>query len=162
MIRPVVVLDTNILINGSNDESSYAFRIITEVIEGRLDAFATHQTMSENRQMLRKLVRDREYRELLEEFFRKLNIVGNNSPPPLSYSKRGGEGELLSDPEDVKLFESAVASGAQYLITEDQEVLAVGEYEGTEVVTPQDFWAKHKGEEDDSAWGDWAKMLMGK
>ena len=67
-----VVIDTNILINAASDESSYAFRIIKEVIEGRVEAYATHQTMSENRQILRKLVRDREYRELLEEYFRKL------------------------------------------------------------------------------------------
>ena len=58
-----VVIDTNILIGGAGDESSYAFKIIKEVIEGRIEAYANHQTMSENRQMLRKLVKDRAYRE---------------------------------------------------------------------------------------------------
>ncbi len=161
-----VVIDTNILIGGSYDESSYAFRIIKEVIEGRLEAFATHQTMSENRQMLRKLVRDREYRELLEEFFRKMKIVNPSRPaatlPSTTADRSSGEGAIVSDREDVKLFESALAAKADYSVTGDREVLDVEEYQGTKVATPQEFWAKYKGGEDDSAWSDWAKMLMGK
>ena len=147
-----VVIDTNILIGGAEDESSYAFKIIKEVIEGRLEAYANHQTMSENRQMLRKLVRDREYRVALEEFFRKLNIVK---------TYRGIE--VVSDPEDNKLIESAVSAGADYLITNDREVLEVGDYHGTEVITPEEFWAKYKNNDDsDSAWRDWGKMLLEK
>lgn len=146
-----VVIDTNILINASSDESSYAFRIVKEVIEGRLEAFATHQMMSENRQMLRKLVRDREYKETLEEFFRRLQIV-----------KLYENLHIVTDEEDNKLFESARACQADYIISEDREVLAVGDYKGTEIITPQDFWTKYQGEKDDgSAWQDWGKMLMG-
>lgn len=148
-----VVIDTNILIGGAADESSVAFKIINEVIEGRLDAYATHQTMGENRQMLRKLVRDREYRELLEEFFRKLNIVKIFEPV-----------QVVADEEDNKLFWSAVSSGAEYLITNDKLVLDVEEYHGTKVITPEEFWAKYQNEKDDGegAWGDWTRMLMGK
>lgn len=146
-----VVVDTNILINASSDESSYAFRIIKEVIEGRLEAFATHQMMGENRQMLRKLVKDREYRDLLEEFFRKLRIV-----------KVYKSLNIVSDPEDNKLFESAVSSGADYIISEDKEVLDAGEYHGSEVISPKDFWAKYQGaKDDDSQWNQWTKMLLG-
>ena len=157
-----VVIDTNILINASADESSYAFRIIKEVIEGRLEAFATHQMMGENRQMLRKLVRDREYREILEEFFRRLQIVNPSRPLSADTLPSSGEGRIVSDPEDVKLFESAKAAQADYIISEDREVLSVGDYEGTEVITPQDFWTKYQGEKDDgSAWQDWGKMILG-
>src|SRR5438046_117113 len=109
-----VVIDTNILINGANDESSYAFRIIKEIIAGKIEAYANHQTMSENRQMLRKMVNDREYRQSLEDFFAVLNIV-----------KVFKHLRVVSDPEDNKLIESAAASGADYLITEDREVLAL-------------------------------------
>lgn len=156
-----VVIDTNILINAATDESSYAFRIIKEVIEGRIEAFATHQTMSENRQMLRKLVRDRDYKTRLEDYFRKLQIV----KPPLHLPLTKGEKERgwnVSDPEDNKLFESAVACGADYLISSDQEVLAVGKYDHMKVLAPEDFWAEYQAQGDDnSAWQDWTKMLMG-
>ncbi|MDP3993492.1 MAG: putative toxin-antitoxin system toxin component, PIN family [bacterium] len=146
-----VVIDTNILIGGADDESSHAFKIIKEVIDGRIEAFANHQTMSENRQMLRKLVKDREYRELLEEFFRKLNIV-----------KTYKAVNVVSDPEDNKLIESAVSAGAEYLITNDKEVLDIDEYHGTKIITPEEFWSKYQNEKgDDSAWSDWGKMIMG-
>ena len=147
-----VVIDTNILINGSSDESSYAFRIIQEIIDGRLEAYATHQTMGENRQMLRKLVKDREYKEMLEDFFTKLNIV-----------KVYQHLAIVSDLEDNKLFESAISSGADYIISEDKEVLEVEEYHGTKVITPGEFWNKYKNANDDnSAWGEWGRMIMGK
>lgn len=156
-----VVIDTNIIVGGADDESSIAFKIIKEVIDGRIEAFATHQTMGENRQMLRKLVKDRAYRQLLEEFFRKLQIV----KPPLHFPLSEGEKErgwIVSDPEDNKLFESAAASGAQYLITNDQEVLGVNEYHGTKIMTPQDFWAEYQAQKgDESTWQDWTKMVMG-
>lgn len=146
-----VVIDTNILINAAGDESSYAFKILNEVIAGRLEAYATHQTMSENRQMLRKLVRDREYRELLEEYFRRLNVV--KAYRPLN---------VVADPEDNKLFESAAASGAEYLISEDREVLGVENYHGCAAITPKDFWLKYKDISDDnSAWSDWSRAVLG-
>lgn len=146
-----VVIDTNILIGGAYDESSVAFKIIKGVIDGRLEAYATHQTMSENRQMLRKLVRDREYREFLEEFFRRLKIVKVYEPV-----------DVVPDPEDNKLFWSAVSSGADFLISKDNEVLDVGEYHDTQVVTPEEFWAKYQGDQDDgSSWNDFSKMILG-
>ena len=145
-----VVIDTNILVGGADDESSYAFKIIKEVIDGRLEAFATHQTMSENRQMLRKLVKDRTYRETLEEFFRNLKIV-----------KPFKRLDVVSDPEDNKLFESAAAANADYLISNDREVLDIGEFRKTSVVTPSEFWSKYDNQDDDSSWNNWARMLMG-
>ena len=144
-----VVIDTNILIGGADDESSHAFKIIKAVIDGRLEAYATHQTMSENRQMLRKLVKDRAYRETLEDFFRNLQIVK-------PYKRL----DVVSDPEDNKLFESAAAVGADYLITNDREVLDVGEYGKTKVLPPLEFWAKYTEEDGDSAWQEWANMLF--
>lgn len=146
-----IVIDTNILINASADESSHAFRIIKEVIDGRIEAYATHQTMGENRQMLRKLVRDKEYKILLEDFFRKLNMVKVYKPL-----------DVVADDEDNKLIESAASSSADYLITEDKEVLDLDEYHRTKIVTPKEFWATYKnGEDSDSSWDDWSKMLMG-
>lgn len=147
-----VVIDTNILIGGAYDESSYSFKIISEVIEGRIQAFANHKTMRENRLLLRKSVTDKEYRTLLEEFFRKLKIV-----------KRIEKLDVVSDKEDNKLFESAVASRANFLITSDREVLDVGEHKGTKVVHPGEFWAiyQEKTGDGNKKWQDWTKIVLG-
>ncbi len=147
-----VVIDTNILISGSYDESSHSFKILQEVIAGKIQACATHQTMSENRQMLRKLVKDRNYRTLLESYFQKLQVTKLFRPL-----------QVVADPEDNKLFESAVSAGAQYIITEDREVLDVEVYRDVKVITPEDFWAVYENQSgSDSAWQDWTKIVMGK
>lgn len=161
-----VVIDTNILINAAGDENSYAFRIIREVIAGRIEAHATHQTMKENREMLKKLIKDRGYKKLLEEFFRKLKIVPSGNLK-VSVTPANNVAEVssppISDPEDIKLFESAFAVQADYLITEDQEVLAVEKYHGTEVLSPKNFWAKYQSEKDDnSGWREWREMILGR
>ena len=51
-----VVIDTNILIDGADDENSHSFKIVKEVIDGRLQAFATHQTMRENKSLLGQVI----------------------------------------------------------------------------------------------------------
>jgi len=146
-----VVIDTNILIGGADDENSHSFKIIKEVIDGRLRAFVTHQTMKENKLLLRKSVKDWEYKELLSEYFRRLKIV-----------RRKVKLDVVGDKEDNKLFESAVSSGAKYLITSDREVLDIGEYEGVEVINPERFWTRYQNEGDSgSIWSEWAKMVLG-
>lgn len=148
-----VVIDTNILIGGAYDESSISFKIVNEVIEGRLKAYATHQTMRENRLLLRKIVSDREYKELFEKYFRALQIV-----------RRTEKLDVVGDKEDNKLFESAVSAGAQYLITSDREVLDIEEYERVSVVHPGDFWAIYSEQTgaEDQKWKDWGKIVLGK
>lgn len=147
-----VVIDTNILIGGAYDELSYSNQIIKEVIEGRIEAFATHQAMKENRLLLRKTVKDREYKKFLEAYFKKLTIV-----------KRKKRLNVVADPDDNKFLESAVAAPADYIITSDREVLDVEEYEGIKVVHPGEFWAVYKKKSakvDGSEWQEWGKMLL--
>jgi len=46
---------------------------------------------------------------------------------------------VCRDPADDKFFECAVAASAQYIVTEDQDILAVGEYRGAKPITAEDF-----------------------
>lgn len=146
-----VVIDTNILINGSYDESSHSFRTLQEVLSGRLEAFATRETLRENRLLARQMIRDQEYLRFLEDYFDKVR--------PVKVFKKL---RVVSDSEDNKLFESAAASSAQYLISEDREVLAVEQFRNTKVLTPEEFWTKYSSNrEENTAWDNWAKMIMG-
>jgi len=49
--------------------------------------------------------------------------------------------EVCRDPSDDKLFECAVAGRAGYIVSEDEDVLAVGEYEGVRTLTAGEFLA---------------------
>jgi putative PIN family toxin of toxin-antitoxin system len=46
---------------------------------------------------------------------------------------------VCRDPKDDKFLATARAAGAQYLVSEDQDLLVLKEYEGTQIVTAATF-----------------------
>ncbi len=145
-----VVLDTNVLIDGFKDEYSYEKRVINEIIAGHLEAFANKQTLQENRLIINQLLENPEYREELNDFFAQVTHVVNRHRI-----------HIVQDEEDNKILESAVEAGAEYLITKDNDLLSLVEYEGIKIVRAIDFWAKYKDEGQDT-WNQWASFLSGK
>jgi len=47
--------------------------------------------------------------------------------------------EVCRDPNDNKFFECAVAAGADYIVSEDKDILAIEEYEGIKTVPAAEF-----------------------
>jgi putative PIN family toxin of toxin-antitoxin system len=47
--------------------------------------------------------------------------------------------EVCRDPNDNKFFECAVAADADYIVSEDNDILAVEEYEGIKTVSTAEF-----------------------
>jgi putative PIN family toxin of toxin-antitoxin system len=139
-----IVLDTNVLIDGFKDEYSYEKRIIDAVIAGELEAYANKQTFRENRLLLKQIVDNPEYERQLNDFFSQANSVINRHRI-----------NIVRDPEDNKILESAVEAGAEYLITRDNDLLLIQEYEGTKIVNPSQFWVRYK-DEGNELWKQWA------
>jgi uncharacterized protein len=144
-----VVLDTNVLIDGFKDEYSYEKRIINEIIAGGLEAYANHQTLRENHLLLRQVVNNTDYEKELNDFFGQISPVVNRH-----------QINIVRDPEDNKILESAVEAQADYLITRDNDLLRLKEYEGVKVVNPSEFWIKYKDEGMD-LWKQWTNFIKG-
>lgn len=138
-----VVIDTNLLIDGVNDDYHYANRIIDAVLDGRLDAFATPATLKENKLLARRKIEEQEYLKKLEKYFSTVKKV-----------KPVKKLTVVEDPEDNKLLESAAASSAEYLITSDKHLLKLERYEGIRIVTPTQFWNLFE-EEVGEGWIKW-------
>jgi len=47
----------------------------------------------------------------------------------------------LRDPDDQPVLQTLLAAGAQYLVTGDKDLLALGER--YPIITPAQFWARH-------------------
>ena len=47
--------------------------------------------------------------------------------------------EIVSDPEDNKFIECALASGAEFIITGDKSLLSIKKYKNIIIVTPEEF-----------------------
>src|SRR4030042_1986070 len=74
--------------------------------------------------------------ELLSLFSRGFNILFIRKTPKIQIIK--------NDPDDDKFIECAMALKADAVITGDREILAVKEYTGIRIVTPQQFLANYK------------------
>ncbi len=142
-----VVLDTNVLIDGFKDDNSYEKRIIDEVIAGNIEAYANRQTMQENRLILSQIIESPEYVDQMNDFFSQLNYVVNRR-----------QINIVRDPEDNKILESAVEADAAYLITRDNDLLRIESYDKIKIVNPSEFWVKYKDDGEDT-WKQWAGFI---
>lgn len=145
-----IVLDTNVLINGLKDEYSYEKRIIDEVIDGGIEAYANRQTLDENKLIARQLINNPEYEQDLRNFFAQVNRVTNRHHI-----------NVVRDDEDNKILESAVEAQADFLVTHDNDLLELREYEDVQIVTPAAFWSRYKDEGMDQ-WKAWTQFVTKK
>ena len=142
-----VVLDTNVLIDGFRDEYSYEKRIIDAIIKGEIEGFANRQTVQENKLILRRLIDSPDYEQELNDFFSQVNLVVNRHNI-----------HVVSDPEDNKILESAVEAKADYLITNDRDLLEMNDFRGIKITRAADFWVKYKDEGQD-LWKQWSNFI---
>lgn len=142
-----VVLDTNVLINGFKDEYSYEKRVIDAVIAGEIEAYANRQTVRENKLLSGQVIESGDYHHELNSFFGQLTLVDNRH-----------QIHVVRDPEDNKILESAVEARADFLITSDNDLLTLNEYQGVEIVNPAQFWVKYKDEGED-LWKQWTNFI---
>jgi putative PIN family toxin of toxin-antitoxin system len=137
-----IVVDTNTLINAAEDENNYGNRIINEVLDGKIEAYANPQTLNENILMVSKKISDQEYLDKLATYFDTVKQV------------EGKRIHVVEDEQDNKILASALAAGVDYLVTSDWHLLKIAEYGGVKIVSPQGFWAEYESETG-KGWRDW-------
>ena len=145
-----IVLDTNVIIDGIKDDYSYEKQIIDAVRKGEIEAYANHQTLSENKLIMKRLIENPEYEREINDLLSQINHVVNRHNI-----------NIVRDPEDNKILESAVEAGAEYLVTRDNDLLSLEKYEGVQIVNPSQFWVRYKDEGGD-LWKQWAGFFSGK
>ncbi len=145
-----IVLDTNVIIDGIKDDYSYEKQIIDAVRAGEIEAYANHQTVQENKLIMRRLIENPEYENEINDLMSQINMVVNRH-----------QINIVRDPEDNKILESAVEAGAEYLVTRDNDLLSLEKYENVQIVNPSQFWVRYKDEGND-LWKQWAGFFSGK
>jgi putative PIN family toxin of toxin-antitoxin system len=143
-----IVIDTNLLIDGSEDAYNYGNRIIDAVIAGNLEAYVNRATLAENRKIAPKKIKDADYLNKLNYFFDAVKIVDS-----------GERLDVVEDKEDNKFVEAAVESGADYIITADHHLLKLEKYKGIRVVRPAEFWNIFEDQTQDG-WRAWMRNFI--
>lgn len=147
-----IVLDTNVLMNGVQDEYSIGHRLIQAVLDGKIQALISHRIKRENELITRRELHDQEYIDLLDAFYQQAEWVR-----PLRHLNA-----VKEDHEDDKFVDAAVAGSADYIVTSDSDLLDLEEVEGVKMITPQECWNILSGEdarEDNAPWKNWMKSI---
>ena len=132
-----VVLDTNVLVSGIAYPASTPGKILAAWRRGSVTVFLSHHIVDE---LLRSLPRmnhrlnwpPRKFEEEIELLALQARIVEPADLPDTA----------LRDTSDLPVLGTFLASGADYLITGDKDLLAVAD-EYPSIVTPAAFWRKH-------------------
>jgi putative PIN family toxin of toxin-antitoxin system len=143
-----IVIDTNSLIDGSTDDYNFGSRIIDAVIAGKLNAFANHSTLAENRLIANRKISDTEYLEKLSQFFDSVNLVETKNRL-----------NVVEDYEDNKILESAVESGSGFLVTSDHHLLKLEQYDNVKIISPAGFWQIYE-EQTTAGWKNWISNFI--
>ena len=130
-----VVLDANVLVSGLAYPSGIPGQIVNVWLSGSLAVVLSHYVLDEVVRVLPRVPANRrtpeEIRDMAEGFLSLAQMVVPDAKIEPD----------LRDPKDQQILGTLRASGADYLITGDKDLLALAEK--YPIVTPAAFWARH-------------------
>lgn len=126
------VLDTNVFISGIFWDGNYSSQIISAWRAGRFTLVSSLPMVEELVRILRtfKIKMDE---EIIEEW---RNIIIENAIIVEPTEKLN---LVKADPTDDMFFEAALASSAQYIVSQDNHILKIADYQGIRVISPEEF-----------------------
>ncbi len=131
-----VVIDTNVFV--SSFFGGNPWKIIDLWKKEKITLCLSHAVLDEYIDVLGRIgMKDEaELEELLALFSKGFNILFTTKTPKIKI--------VENDPDDDKFIECAVALKADTVISGDRAVLAIKEYMGIKILTPQQFLGKYK------------------
>jgi len=131
-------LDTNVLVSGLAYPDSIPGRIIQAWRHGSLDLVLSRYILDELSRMLPRLNhrlkwQPSDFADLVDILAMEAELVEPQFP-----GKR-----LPRDVNDVPVLGTFLAAKAEYLITGDNDLLALAEHHA--IISPADFWRRHGG-----------------
>ena len=132
---PRVVLDTNVLVSATIRPAGPAGRVVAALAMGAFENVLSPQILEEMRETLfsdelrpYQRLSPPEIEELLEILERVSLLVQGTTLVA-----------VCRDPDDDKFFAAGVEGAAEYIVSGDADVRAVGKYRGITVLSPREF-----------------------
>ncbi len=133
-----IVLDTNVLVSGLAYPTSVPGRIVGAWRGGRLDVVLSRFILAELLRVLPRLNHRLQWREEdMLDMVDTLALLADLVEPSAHAAPMVTP--ALRDPADGPVLDTLLASGADYLVTGDKDLLAPH----YAIVTPARFWAQH-------------------
>ena len=132
-----IVADSNVLLSAMITEGA-PFDLVNLIFGGQVDPIFSRETFGELADILTtRPPFDQLSRELRGAYLGHLSERGIwKRPIPRAVKCR--------DPDDQPFLDLAVASGADFLVTRDKDLLDIGQVADTKIRTPEDFLEEYK------------------
>ena|SRR3989344_1789085 len=124
-----VVLDTNTLISAIVWDGSISEKMLTEFIKNKTKIYISLQILAEFQKILK-----REFKYDDEQI---LNITGQVLAFSILIEPTIKLNVVEDDPDDNMFIECALTAKAKYIITMDEHLLKIEEYENIKIITPR-------------------------
>lgn len=134
---PQIVIDTDVLISGLLSSSGPAATIMNLWLAGKFTLLASEQMLGECARILGHPTLNAELnldRNPRGELMAMLRDETQRLDAPVPASKGA-----VQNPFDALLLANAIAGDADYLITEEDELLALEQYEEVKIVSSEEF-----------------------
>lgn len=133
-----IVVDSNVIVSAFIYPSSELAAIITQWEAGNLDLLFADEMLDELGDVLRRphIVAIHGQSELdIQRFLARFGQHGVSIKPDRTLRV------VFADPKDDIFVQTAIAGGAEYIISGDKHLLAIGEHRGIRIVAPATFLA---------------------
>jgi putative PIN family toxin of toxin-antitoxin system len=128
------VFDANVLVSGYAGPAGTIALLLDHWVAGRFELVVSEVILSEvGRAWTKPYWKARLSSEKIQEIMAFLR--NSAEVVPIVVAVHG----VASDPDDDVILATAFSANADYLVTGDKPLLAVGYYEGTKIVSPGEF-----------------------
>lgn len=141
----IVVLDTNVIISALLSTKGSPAKIIDKWESDEFDIAISKPLLDELERAL-GYERVRKYfqspQEIIKALLKRMKTVGIFVNPGFELNV------IEDDPDDNRVLECALSANASYVISGDEHLLGLGEYQGIMIISPVgflkllDFWSK--------------------
>lgn len=138
MLKPKVVVDTNIFVSAHLISNGNPARVIDCWIEGEYVLLVSKSIVEEIIRVLHeKGITTQKIEKLLFLLSKKTIMIASKEEIFV----------VKDDPSDNKFLECAVLGKANYIVSGDKHLLGLGEYEGIKILTPKEFLDVREGKD---------------
>lgn len=134
-----IVIDTNVIVSAILNPSGTPAYILDAVMDGRFSSITSHALLEEARRVFaypklkRVLARNKVGPEATDQYLDRLSQISTVVPGETTLDVIEG------DPDDNMVIACALEGQADYVVTGDQHILALREYQGIEICSPGEF-----------------------
>jgi len=131
---PRIIIDCNLLIKKISKKTGVINKIVEQCLKNKFQPLVSQKVLKECLDYIGQSDLNPDYQDMLEDYFSISEIIKADFDLV----------EVNGTAESNKYIQCALAGQADYLVTENKDLLKLQKFFRTEIVTPQDFLSMTK------------------